>query len=125
MATEGTGRQVILDAFDRLFDRAVGKLHFDCSAEEKAEIKRHFEERYDEALHVLDQAEFPAFSETVMEGMEAAIDAVSPAHVAGFLAVGPLTVRVQEFVRRLALRAAEERLLEHLATQADDTYGGN
>lgn len=125
MTTEQTGRDTVLGAFDRLFDRAASKLNFDCSAEDKAEVRRHFEERYGEALQLLDQAEFPAFSENAIEGMEAAIDAVSPAHVAGYLAIGPLSVRVQEFMRRLALRAAEQRLLEHLANQADDAYGGN
>jgi hypothetical protein len=125
MTTEGNGRQAILEAFDRLFDRAASKLQFDCSPEEKAEAKRHFVERYGDALQVLDQAEFPAFSETTMQGMENAIDAIPPAHVAEYLAVGPLTARVQEFMRQLAVRAAEQRLLEHLATQADETYGGN
>jgi hypothetical protein len=125
MTTEATGKQAVLEAFDRLFDRALGKFNFACSPEERAEVRRSFVERYDEALQVLDKAEFPAFHEDALADMEAAIDSVSPAHVAGYLAVGPLAVRVQEFMQRIAMRAAEQRLLEHLASRADDTYGGN
>jgi hypothetical protein len=57
--------------------------------------------------------------------MEAAIDELPPAYVAAHLATGPLALHVQEFMRSLAVRAAEERLLEHLADRADDSYGGN
>jgi hypothetical protein len=32
---------------------------------------------------------------------------------------------VQKVLRRLAARAAEQRLLEQLVAHADDTYGGN
>jgi len=40
---------------------------------------------------------------------------------------GPLIVarHVQELIRQLALRAAEQRLAEHMANQADDAFGGN
>jgi hypothetical protein len=125
MTTEATGKQAVLEAFDRLFDRALLKLKSECSPDEKAEIRRHFVERYDEALQLLDKAQFPPFNEASLAEMEAAIEAVSPAHVAGYLAVGPLAVRVQEFMQRIAMRAAEQRLLEQLAAQADETYGGN
>jgi hypothetical protein len=125
MTTETTGKKAVLDAFDRLFDRALLKLKSECSPEEKAEVKRNFVERYGEALQLLDKAEFPAFSDGSLAEMEAAIEAVSPAHVAGYLAVGPLAVRVQEFMQRIAMKAAEQRLLEQLAAQADETYGGN
>jgi hypothetical protein len=120
-----TGREAVLHAFDRLFDRASEKLHLECTAEEKEEVRRHFVKRYDEALQVLDQADFPAFSDGALETMEASIDTVPMAHVAGYLAIGPLTAQVQTIMRRLALRAAEQRLLEHLVSQADDQYGGN
>jgi cytochrome P450 len=125
MTTEATGKQAVLDAFDRLFERALLKLKSECSPEEKAEVKRNFVERYGEALQLLDKAEFPAFTERSLAEMEDAIEAVSAAHVAGYLAVGPLAVRVQEFMQRIAMRAAEQRLLEQLAAQADETYGGN
>lgn len=120
-----TGREVLLSAFDRLFDRAADKLHLECTAEERAEAKRFFTERYDDALQVLDEVRFPAIPEPVLARMEAAIDELPPAYVAAHLATGPLALHVQEFVRSLAVRAAEERLLEDLANRADDRYGGN
>ncbi|HSP96202.1 MAG TPA: hypothetical protein VL049_03005 [Candidatus Dormibacteraeota bacterium] len=120
-----TGREVLLTAFDRLFDRAADKLHLECTAEERAEAKRFFTERYDDALRILDQAEFPAIDEPVMARLEAAIDRLSLAYIAGHLATGPLALHVQEFVRTLAVRAAEQRVLEHLANRADESFGGN
>jgi hypothetical protein len=123
--SDPTGREVILTAFDRLFDRAADKLNLECTDEERAEAKRFFTERYDDALQILDQAEFPQIDEPVMTRMEDAIDTLSPAYVAAHLATGPLALHVQEFMRTLAVRAAEQRVLEHLASRADDPYGGN
>lgn len=123
--TTPNGRDVLLTAFDRLFDRAADKLQLECSAEERAEAKRFFSERYDDALQVLDRAGFPPIAEPVMERMEQAIDDLSPAYVAAHLATGPLALHVQEFMRALAVREAEKRLLEHFASRADETYGGN
>jgi hypothetical protein len=34
-------------------------------------------------------------------------------------------MHVHEALQQIALRAAEQKLLEHLAQQADDRYGGN
>lgn len=123
--TSPTGREVILSAFDRLFDRAADKLRLECSPEERAEAKRSFTERYDEALQMLDRVDFPAIEEAHLSRMEAAVDELPPAYVAAHLATGPLALYVQEFMRSLAVRAAQERLLDHLADRADDTYGGN
>ena len=61
----------------------------------------------------------------VPTSLEAAIDELSPAYIAAHLATAPLAIHVQEFMRSLAMRAAEQRLLEHLADRADDSYGGN
>jgi hypothetical protein len=119
------GREAVLTAFDRLFDRAADKLNLECTAEERAEAKRFFTARYGEALQLLDEAEFPAIEDPAMAGMEAAIDRLSPAYVAAHLATGPLALHVQEFMRTLAVRAAEQRLIEHLAERADESYGGN
>jgi hypothetical protein len=123
--TEPTGRKALLSAFDRLFDRAASKLNLACSDEERAEAKKYFADRYEEALQLLDKAEFPAIAEPSMTRMEQAIDALSPAFVAAQLATGPLAVHVQEFIRQIALRAAEKRLIEHMANRADGAYGGN
>lgn len=60
-----------------------------------------------------------------MQAMEEAIDHLSPAQVVGYLAAIPLAHQTQEMLRTVAYRAAEQRLLEHLINQADDTYGGN
>ena len=123
--TENTGRKALLAAFDRLFERAVSKLALDCSQEEKDEAKQYFLDHYEQALEVLDAAEFPGIPESDLETMESAIDGVPPARIAGYLAAGPLGTHVQEFIHRLANRAAEQRLLEQLAQHADDRYGGN
>ena len=123
--TAPTGREVLLTAFDRLFEKAADKLHLECTTEQRDEAKRFFTERYDDALKILDNAEFPAIDEPVLTRMEAAIDELSPAYIAAHLATGPLALHVQEFIRSIAVRAAEQRVLEHLANRADDTYGGN
>jgi hypothetical protein len=123
--TTPKGRDVLLTAFDRLFDRAADKLKLACTDEERAEAKRYFTERYGDALQILDQAGFPPIGEPVMTRMEEAIDELSPAYIAAHLATGPLALHVQEFMRSLAVREAEKRLLEHLASRAGDPYGGN
>ena len=123
--TKDTGRKVLLAAFDRLFERAVTKLALDCSQEEKDEAKQYFVDHYEQALEVLDAAEFPAIPDSALEGMELAIDRVPPGRIAGYLAAGPLGKHVQDFIQRLAIQAAEQRLIEQLAQRADDTYGGN
>jgi hypothetical protein len=123
--TENTGRQALIEAFNRLYERALTKLDFDCTDAEKEEAKRYFVDRYEEALRVLDAAEFPAIPEAELESMESAIDGVPPARIAGYLAAGPLGTHVQEFIRSLAVRAAEQRLIEQMVQRADDTYGGN
>ena len=122
--TETRGRKALLTAFDRLFQRAAHKLNFSCTPEEPDEAKQRFVERYDEVLRVIDQGEL-ALAESAVSRMEAAIDELSPAAVAGHLATGPLVLHLQETMRQIALRAAEQRLLEQLAGRADDRYGGN
>jgi len=123
--TEPTGREALLIAFDRLFDRAATKLRLECSDKERAEAKKYFTDRYDEALKVLDKAEFPPIAEPSLNRMEEAIDGLSPAFLAAHLATGPLAVHVQEFLRQVALHAAEQRMVEHMVGQADTAYGGN
>jgi len=88
---ESKGTKALLTAFDRLFQRAAGKLNLAYTEEEQNE----------------------------------AIDELSPAAVAGHLATGPLVLHLQEIMQRIALRAAEQRVLERLVSQADERYGGN
>ena len=57
--------------------------------------------------------------------MEAAIEQLSPAELAGVIASIPLAQQTHEMLRAVAFRQAEQRLLEHMAGQADTRYGGN
>ena len=120
-----TGKEAVLQAFDRLFDKAAAKLRVECSEEEKAEAKRAFAERFSAALEVAGELQMNEIPEEVVRQMEEAIDHLSPAQVVGYLASIPLAHQTQEMLRSIAYRAAEQRLLEHLISQADDRYGGN
>jgi hypothetical protein len=120
-----TGREALLQAFDRLFDAAARKLNVVCSADERADAKAQFERRFEGALEVAKRVEVPELPSVVVEQMAAAIDALSPAELAGVIASVPLAQQTQEMLRSLAYRQAEQRLLEHLASQADTRYGGN
>jgi len=120
-----TGKDAVLQAFDRLFDKAAAKLRIECSDGEKEEAKRLFAERFAAALEIAGQADMPEIPEAVMRNMEEAIEHLSPAQVVGYLAAIPLAHQAQEMLRTIAYRAAEQRLLEHLISQADDRYGGN
>ena len=119
------GKEAVLQAFDRLFDKAASKLRIECSDGEKEEAKRHFAERFAAALDIAGAVSVPEIPEEVMQGMEQAIDHLSPAQVVGYLASIPLVHQTQEMMRAIAYRAAEQRLLDHWIDQADDTYGGN
>jgi hypothetical protein len=120
-----TGREALLQAFDRLFDAAARKLNVVCSAEERDEAKEQFVAHFDSALKVADKLEVPELPGNVVEAMETAIAQLSPAELAGAIASVPLAQQTHEMMRAIAFRQAEQRLLEHFALQADDRYGGN
>ena len=120
-----TGRDALLQAFDRLFDKAAKKLAVECSEAEKADAKQRFEERFSMLLEALKNLEMPELPEAAVAGMEEAIDKLSPADVVGLLATVPLVPQAQEMMRLLAYRAAEQRILEHYVATASDKYGGN
>ena len=120
-----TGREALLQAFDRLFDKAAKKLSVECSDGQKAEAKQRFEERFSMVLNALKQLEVPELPDEAVAGMEDAIEKLSPADVVGLLATVPLVPQAQEMMRLLAYRAAEQRLLEHYVSTASDKYGGN
>jgi hypothetical protein len=120
-----TGREAMLQAFDRLFDRAAHKLRVECSADEKESAKKQFEERFAALLETLDQLKIDEVPDEVLKNMEGAIDRISPTEVVGLLASIPIAHQGQELMRQVAYRAAEQRLLEHLIKQADERYGGN
>ena len=120
-----TGREALLSAWDRLFDAAARKLNVACTPEERAEAKEQFASRFDTALEVAKDVQVPALPEEALAQMEAAIDQLSPAELAGVIASIPLAQQTQEMLRAVAFRQAEQHLLEHLAGQADTRYGGN
>lgn len=120
-----TGREAMMQAFDRLFERAAQKLHVSCTADEKLVAKKQFEDRFAALLGALDQVKIDEVPDEVLREMEGAIDRISPTEVVGLLASIPLAHRGQEMMRQVAYRAAEQRLLEHMIQQANDRYGGN
>jgi hypothetical protein len=120
-----TGREVILHAFDRLFDKAAQKLSVECSADQKDEAKRRFEERFSMLLDALKHLDVRELPEEAVRGMEEAIEKLSPADLVALLASVPLVTQAQDMMRTLAYRAAEQRLLEHYINSADDRYGGS
>jgi hypothetical protein len=123
--TDATGRDVVLEVFDRLFAAAARKLAVDCGPEERGQARRRFEEQFEGALRMADAAGLTELPAPWVDRMEASIEALSPADVAGFVAAGPLAHQFGVVVRSMALRQAEQRLLEHVLAQSDDTYGGN
>ena len=120
-----TGHEALLQAFDRLFDKAAKKLSVECSDGEKADARQRFEERFSMLLDALKQLERPEFPDEAVAGMEDAIEKLTPADIVGLLATVPLVPQAQEMMRLLAYRAAEQRLLEHYVNTASDKYGGN
>ncbi|HUE31127.1 MAG TPA: hypothetical protein VMR79_09630 [Verrucomicrobiae bacterium] len=120
-----TGREALLQAFDRLFDAAAKKLSVVCTPEERAEAKEQFARRFEQALGLAQKVEVGELPSDVLTAMEAAITQLSPAELAGVIASVPLAQQTQEMLRAIAFRQAEQRLLEHFALQADERYGGN
>jgi hypothetical protein len=120
-----TGREAVLSAFDRLFAKAAAKLGVEWDAQDREEAKRTFAERFSVALDIAARVGVPQIPDDVMQAMEEAIERLSPAQVVGHLAALPLAHQAQEMMRVIAHHSAQQRLLEHLIDQADDTYGGN
>ncbi len=120
-----TGREAILEAFDRLFDKAARKLSVECSTDEKDEAKRRFEARFSALLDAVKQLDVRDLPEEVVQGMEESIEKLSGADLVTLLASVPLVTQAQEMLRMLAYRAAEQRLLDHYIRSADDRYGGS
>ena len=120
-----TGKEALLQAFDRLFDRAAKKLHVECTPEEKETAKKQFEDRFAALLEAVAPVDIGEVPDEVLANMEGAIDRISPTEVVGLLASIPIAHQGHEMMRQVAYRTAEQRLLEHLIQQADDRYGGN
>jgi hypothetical protein len=120
-----TGRDAVLAAFDRLFDKAAAKLAIPCDAEDKQEARRTFADRFSAALDVVAQVPMTGIPDDLLKAMEEAIESLSPAQVVGSLATIPLARQAQEMLRVVAYQAAQQRVLEHLISQTEDRYGGN
>jgi hypothetical protein len=120
-----SARDAILAAFDELFDAAAAKLGVSCTPEERAEARAHFAERFEKALQMAGTVDMTELPRPILEEMKAAVDRLSMAELAGVVASIPLARQTQEMLRTIAMRQAEQRLLEHLALRADDRYGGN
>jgi len=108
-----------------LFDRAATKLAIPDDPGAKEEARQQFVERFSSALSAADGVMLNGIPDEAMKTMEDAIEQLSPAQVAGHLASIPIAHQAQQFVRALALRTAEQRMLKHIIEQADDSYGGN
>lgn len=120
-----TGKEAMMQAFDRLFDRAAKKLNVECSSEEKEDATKQFSERFAALLEALQRVEVGALPDEVVNAMEGAIDRITPTEIVGLLAAIPIAHQGHEMMRSIAYRAAEQRLLDHLIRQADDRYGGS
>jgi hypothetical protein len=120
-----TGREALLDAFDTLFGAAAAKLKVEVSPSERAEAKADFAERFAGVLELTDRFESPALPREVRDEMVARVERLSPVELAGVLASIPLAQQAQEMLQAVAYQHAQQKMLEHLAMQADTRYGGN
>ena len=120
-----TGREALLGAFDRLFDAAAAKLEVSVSAEDRTEAREHFQDRFAALLDLTARFESPTLPAEVVDEMEAQVRRTSAIELAGVVASIPLARQAQEMLRAVALSHAQQKMLEHLAMQADTRYGGN
>jgi hypothetical protein len=120
-----SAKDALLAAFDRLFDRAATKLHLQCDADDREEAKKQFTDRFAALLDALARVDVSEIPDEALTTMEQAIDKLSPKDVAALLVSIPLAQQGNELLRSIAYRAAEQRLLDHWISQADDTFGGN
>ena len=120
-----SARDAILAAFDELYDAAAARLNVPSTPEERAAARARFAERFDKALEMAGAVEMRELPRPALDQMKDAIANLSMAELAGVVASIPLAQQTQEMLRAIAMRQAEQRLLDHLALQADTRYGGN
>ncbi len=120
-----TGKDVLLAAFDELFDAAITKLDADCSDAERTEARDQFSRRFAGILDVVQTLDVPELPREAMDGMKDAIGELTPAQLAGMVASIPLAQQTQDMLRSVAVRQAQQKMLESLAMQADTRWGGN
>jgi len=120
-----TGHDVLLGAFDSLFDAALDRLGASVTSAERDDARARFAERFAGVLDVvgeLDVAELPA---EALGGMQTSIRELSAADLAGILASVPLAQPCHDMLRAVAVQQAQQKLLDQLAMQADTRWGGN
>lgn len=120
-----TGRDALLAAFDQLFDAAAARLEYAYTPEERVAATESFRARFAPALELTSHLELPALPEEAIAAMRQQIADLSPADIAGVLATIPLAQATQDMLRLLSVKQAEQRMLEHFASQAETRYGGN
>lgn len=120
-----TGREALLDAFDRVFAAAATRLDLEVTPQERAEARDQFAERFAAILDLTGRFDSPPLPAEVVQEMESQIGRISPLELAGVVAAIPLAQQAQEMLRAVALQHAQQKMLEHLALQADTRYGGN
>lgn len=120
-----TGKDMLLAAFDELFDAATSKLDASCSEAERTEARDQFSRRFAGVLDVVQTLDVPEMPRQAMDAMKDAIGELTPAQLAGMVASIPLAQQTQEMVKAVAMRQAQQKLLESLAMQADTRWGGN
>jgi hypothetical protein len=120
-----TGRDALLGAFDRLFDAAAEKLEVPVSAADREEAREQFQGRFSAVLDLTGQFESPPLPTELVDEMAAQVRGISTVELAGIVAALPLARQAQDMLRSVARAHAEQKMLEHLALQADTRYGGN
>jgi hypothetical protein len=120
-----TGRDALLQAFDRLFSAATSKLDLEVTPKERADAKAQFAERFATVLDLTGRFESPPIPTEVLGELETQVTRISPLEIAGVVASIPLAQQAQEMLRAVAYQHAQQKMLEHLAMQADTRYGGN
>lgn len=120
-----TGKDMLLAAFDELFDAAMTKLDASCTDAERSEARDQFRHRFSGVLEAVRTLDVPEMPREAMDQMKGAIGELSPAQLAGMVASIPLAQQTQEMLRAVAVRQAQQKMLESMAMQADTRWGGN
>jgi hypothetical protein len=119
-----TGREALLAAFDELYDAALTKLDATATEEERTAARGQFERRFSQALEMTSTVSMAGgVPAEALDEMKGAIASLSKAELAALVATVPLAQRAQDMVRSIAMHTAQQKLLEHLASQADTRWG--
>jgi hypothetical protein len=120
-----TGRDVLLGAFDTLFDAALQRLGASVTSEERDDARARFTERFSGVLDAVGALDVDGLPAEVLGTMKTSIQDLSAADLAGILASVPLAQPCHDMLRAVAVQQAQQRLLDQLAMQADTRWGGN